>query len=88
MIVELPVFTGGAKVIVACVLLAVAVTLVGASGTPAGVTELDAVDVALIPNAFVAVTVNVYVVPLFNPVTVIGLPVELAANPPTFEVAV
>jgi len=53
-IVELPVFTGGAKVIVACVLLAVAVTLVGASGTPAGVTELDAVDVALIPNAFVA----------------------------------
>jgi Na+/proline symporter len=87
-IVELPVFTGGVKVIVACVLLAVAVTLVGASGTPAGVTEFDAVDVALVPIAFVAVIVNVYAVPFVNPVTVIGLPVELAVNPPTFDVAV
>jgi hypothetical protein len=86
--VELPVFTGGVKVMVACVLLAVAVTPVGAPGTPAGVIEFDAVDVTLVPIAFVAVTVKVYAVPFVKPLIVIGLPVELAINPPTFEVAV
>lgn len=44
---------------IASVLLAVALTLVGASGTPAGVTEFEAVDETLVPIAFVAVTVNV-----------------------------
>lgn len=69
---------GAVKLIVACVLLAVAVTEVGAPGTVAGVTEFDAVDETLVPTAFVAVTVNVYAVPFVRPVTVIGLPVEVA----------
>jgi hypothetical protein len=49
---------------------AVAVTAVGAPGTVAGVTLLEASDAALVPTAFVAVTVNVYAVPLVRPVTV------------------
>jgi len=70
------------------VLLAVALTLVGALGTVAGVTEFDAVDDALAPTAFVAVTVKVYVVPLVNPVIVIGLPLEVALNEFVLSVAV
>jgi hypothetical protein len=38
----------------------------------AGVTELDAADAGDVPIAFVAVTVNVYAVPLLKPETVIG----------------
>ena len=63
---------GALKLIVACVLVATAVTLVGAPGVVAGVTEFDAVDAVLVPTALVAVTVNVYVVPLLKPVIVIG----------------
>jgi hypothetical protein len=76
------------KVMVASPLPALALTLVGAFGAAAGTTELLVPESVLVPMAFVAVTVKVYVVPSFNPVTVIGLPVELAMNPPTFEVAV
>jgi len=36
----------------------------------AGVTEFDALDAGPVPTAFVAVTVNVYDVPLVKPVTV------------------
>ena len=50
---------GAEKVIMALVLLAVAVTLVGAPGTVAGVTEFDTVEDAPVPRAFVAVTINV-----------------------------
>ncbi len=39
-------------------------------GTVAGVTALDALDALLGPALFVAVTVNVYAVPLSSPVTV------------------
>jgi len=66
------VLDGALKLIVACVLVATAVTLVGAPGVVAGVTEFDAVDAVLVPTALVAVTVNVYVVPLLKPVIVIG----------------
>jgi hypothetical protein len=37
-----------------------------------GVTELLAADAGDVPIAFVAVTVNVYAVPLLKPLTVIG----------------
>jgi hypothetical protein len=42
----------------------------GATGTVAGVTETDAVDVVLVPTAFPALTVNVYDVPFVSVVTV------------------
>jgi hypothetical protein len=69
-------------------LLASAVTLVGAPGTPRGVTEFDAVDEALVPALFVAVTVNVYAVPFVSPVIVIGDAPPVALNPPTLEITV
>jgi hypothetical protein len=40
-----------------------------------------------VPLAFVAVTVNVYAVPLLNPLTVIG-DAPVPVNPPGDEVAV
>jgi hypothetical protein len=82
------VLDGALKLIVACVLVATAVTPVGAPGTVAGVTEFDAVDDALVPTPFVALTVNVYAVPLAKPVTVIEFPVELAEKPPALDDAV
>ena len=42
---------------------------VGAFGTVAGITAIDAVDVAEVNKPFVAVALNVYGVPLVNPVT-------------------
>jgi hypothetical protein len=75
-------------VIVACPLLAVAFTEVGAFGIVAGVIEFDVADVAPTPTPFVAVTVNVYAVPFVNPVTVIGDVVPVALNPPIFDVTV
>ena len=45
--------------------------------TPIGVTEFDAADGTLIPSALLAVTVQVYEMPLLRPVTVIGLAVPL-----------
>jgi hypothetical protein len=50
----------------------VAVPIVGAPGTVAGVTEFEAEDAAPVPTALVAVTVQVTGVPLVRPVTVIG----------------
>ena len=38
-----------------------------------GVTELEAVEAALVPFVLVAVTVHVYAVPFVRPVTTIGL---------------
>ena len=57
-------------------------------GTVDGVTEFDAALGALVPTAFVAVTVNVYDVPLTSPVTVIGLADPVANIPPGIEVTV
>jgi hypothetical protein len=54
----------------------------------AGTTLLDAVDATLVPTAFVAVTVNVYTVPLANPLTMIGLAAPVAVMPPGADVTV
>src|SRR5918912_1152678 len=67
----LPPFDAGAvHEIVADASPAVAVTAVGAPGTVAGVTLLEASEAGPVPTAFVAVTVNVYAVPFVSPVTV------------------
>jgi hypothetical protein len=47
----------------------------------AGVTLLDAADGDDVPIAFVAVTVNVYGVPVVRPVTVIGELAPVAVMP-------
>jgi hypothetical protein len=52
-----------------------------------GVTELDAADAVDVPLAFVAVTVNVYAVPVVRPDTVIGL-APVPVKDPGDEVAV
>jgi len=52
--------------------LEVADTAVGAPGAVAGIAATDAVEAADVPDAFVAVTVNVYEVPLVRPVTLHG----------------
>lgn len=54
---------------VACALPAKALTPSGAFGRVAGVTADVGVDAALVPTAFVAVTVNVYAMPLVSPLT-------------------
>ena len=77
---------GALKLIVACVLVATAVTPVGAPGTVAGVTEFDALEGVLVPTAFIATTVKEYAVPFARPVIVIGEEPPLAVNPPTLEV--
>ena len=69
MIGDPPVLPDAVKVTVACALPAVAVPIVGAVGTVAGVTLFDAADGALLPIALVAMTVNVYAVPLARLVT-------------------
>ena len=50
----------------------VADTLVGAPGTVEGVAEADAIEAEPVPDAFAAVTVNVYAVPFVRPVIVHG----------------
>ena len=54
-----PLEAGAVHETVTLVLAAVAVTLVGAPGTVAGVTELEAAEAAPVPTALVAVTVKV-----------------------------
>ena len=83
-----PLLAGALKVTVAWPFPATALTPVGAPGTVAGTTELLVPEDVLVPTEFVAVTVNVYVVPFVRPVTTSGDPPPLAKNPPVFEVAV
>jgi hypothetical protein len=59
MIAEPPLLAGGVKVTAACALPPVAVPIVGAPGTVAGVTLLEAADAGPVPTAFAAVTVKV-----------------------------
>ena len=87
MIVEPPV-APGVNEMVAWPLSDVALTLVGASGTVAGVTEFVVADGVLVPAALVAVTVKVYVVPFESPVMTIGELPPVAVKPPVFEVTV
>ena len=56
---EPPLLTGGVNVMVAWPLPLVAVPIVGASGTVAGVIELLGLEDALVPTVLVAVTVKV-----------------------------
>jgi hypothetical protein len=65
----------------------VVVVIVG-GGVPDGVTPFDGVDSGPLPTAFVAWTVNVYVVPFVSPVTVRGLDGPEAVKPPGLEVTV
>jgi hypothetical protein len=80
---------GAIQLTVAWRLPAVAVTPVGASGGPVGVTILDAVEAGPVPNALVAVTVNVYEVPLVSPLTtaLLAEPPAVPIIPPGEEVA-
>ena len=65
----------------------VAVPTVGAPGTvTTGVTEFDAADAADVPDEFVAVTVNVYAVPVVKPVTVIAVLHVAEVNVPVIAV--
>jgi len=64
------------------------VVIVGAPGTVYGVTEEDAVDALELPALLVAITVNVYGVPLLNPVTVALVPDEVAVILPGLDVTV
>ena len=58
-VIDEPPFDDGAfHVTVACVSPAVAETLVGAPGTVAGITALEAEEAGLLPLALVAMTVN------------------------------
>ena len=85
MIAEPPVF-GATKATEAEALPRVAVGLAGADGTVLGVTAFDAALAAPVPMAFVAVTVNVYAVPLVRPVTVSGDAAPVPVAPPGLAV--
>jgi hypothetical protein len=87
-IAEPPLLLGAVNVMVASAFPLTALTLVGASGTVAGVAELLVPEAVLVPTVFVAVTVNVYAVPLVRPVTVIGDAPPEAVTPPGLEVTV
>ena len=78
------------NVTLACALPAVAVPMLGAPGTVAGVTLFEAAEAAPVPTALVAVTVKVYAVPLERPVTVMDVQgaVQLPVMPLGDEVAV
>jgi hypothetical protein len=88
--VDPPLFDGAVNVTEACAFPAVAVPIVGAPGTVtvAGVTLFEAADAAPVPTELVAVTINVYAVPLVRPLTVIGLAVAVPVRLPGFDVAV
>ena len=70
MIAEPPLLAGADHVKATVVLPGVPATAVGALGTVRGVTAAETVDVAPVPTALVALTRNVYDVPLVKPVTV------------------
>jgi len=53
-----------------------------------GTTLLETAGTEVSPVAFLATTVNVYVVPFVSPVTVMGLPLPVAVMLPGFEVTV
>jgi hypothetical protein len=83
-----PLLVGGPKLTVAIRLPPAAETEVGAPGTVPGITLFDAADAGPVPAELVAVTVNVYAVPLVRPPTTSGLAGPDAINPPGLEVAV
>jgi hypothetical protein len=66
----------------------VAVPIVGACGTVVAVIELEALESAESPTAFVALTTNVYAVADCNPVTVNGDDAPVTVYEPGVDVAV
>jgi hypothetical protein len=84
----LPLFAAAAKATVAWALPAVAVGLPGAPGTPTIMTGLDAPDGKLEPAEVIAVTVNVYWVPILSPVMVIEVEFLVTFFPSGLEVTV
>lgn len=65
---------------------AVGVGADGVAGTPAGVTALEALEYALVPNALVAAILNTYDVPFVRPVTVAAVDALVpSANVVQFE---
>jgi hypothetical protein len=66
----------------------VALTAVGAPGTVEGTTAAEADEAAPVPDAFVAVTVNVYEVPFVRPVTVHDVVAVVHVNEPGEDVTV
>ena len=83
-----PLKAGATKATLTCELPIVPTTPVGAPGTVAGITALDGADAGPVPDAFVAVTVNVYEVPFVRPVTIIGLVAFDAVFPPGLDITV
>jgi len=63
-------------------------TEVGAPGTVEGTTAAEAVEVAPVPDTFVAVTVNVYEVPFVRPATVHEVVAVVHVNEPGVDVTV
>ena len=56
--------------------------VVGALGVVAGIIGLDWFELSESPLLFVAITVNLYGIPLVRPFLVVELLVEMAVNPP------
>jgi hypothetical protein len=80
---EPPFDAGAVKVKLALAFPGVPTTFVGAPGTVRGVT-LTVPDALPVPFSFIALTLQLYCVPLVRPVTVIGLdaPVPVIATAP------
>jgi len=87
-IAEPPLEAGGVNAIEAWVFPAVAVPIVGGPGTAPGVTLFEGADAGPVPTALVALTVNVYAVPLVSPLRMMGEPGPLATIAPGEDVAV
>ena len=87
-VIGLPPSELGVKLTIALAFPPAAVPIVGATGSPVGVTGFDAADGSPVPAMLLAVTVKVYVLPLVSPVTVIGLAVDVAVFPSGLEVTV
>jgi len=80
-IADPPLLAGAVHVRATCVFPAVPVTAVGAPGTPAGVTPLEALEKLPVPIALIAATLKKYVVPFVSPVAVHAVVVDVVLQP-------
>ena len=89
-IVEPPLLAGAVNATVALPEACVTVPIVGAPGTVAATNDADAAEAGLVPNVFVAVIVQVYVLALVSAETVIGevVPVPVFVTPKFDDVQV
>jgi hypothetical protein len=83
-----PLLPGAVQDTDTCALPGVTMPIVGAPGTVRGVVEDDALEAMPVPATFVAVTVNVYAVPLVRPVTTTGEVAPVPVIPLGFDVTV